>query len=306
MTRGDSFWDTGYKAFESFFEYVRYTFFQWTNSGFMPQVDGHTWTLHVEFRSSCILYLFIHGTSSMVPNLRLSFFLLSTAFCLYCGEWAIATFLGGSAIADLDLRMRRRQVHTRSSPTEGTEFASLPITEKIKGLSFWRHWFVSQYDQLLWGLLFVAALLFLSFPTLGGGAVFFYSFLSRWSPPLAWDRFFWMSIGGMLLVFSAGRIRFVQRVLEWRFSQYIGKTSFALYLVHGTVIKSLGHFTVIQSWKHITGNKGWGYAMGIILPLFLAVGPVVIIASDWFWRGVDKPSVTFGRWLENLVRDRTI
>jgi hypothetical protein len=46
--------------------------------------------------------------------------------------------------------------------------------------------------------------------------------------------------------------------------------------------------------------------MGIVLPLLLAVGPVTIIASDWFWRGIDKPSVKFGKWLENLVRDRNI
>jgi peptidoglycan/LPS O-acetylase OafA/YrhL len=242
----------------------------------------------------------------MQPNLRLCFFLLSAAFCLYWDEWAIATFLVGSAIADLDLRMRRRQAHASSSTTEGSEFERLPVAEKTTKLSFLRNWLLSRYDQFLWGLLFLAALFLLSYPTVGAPAVFFYSFLSVWRPPLAWDLFFWMSIGAMMLVFAAGRIHIVRRVLEWRFSQYIGKTSFALYLVHGTVIKSLGHFVVIQTWRHITGYHGWGYAMGIVLPLLLAVGPVTIIASDWFWRGIDKPSVKFGKWLENLVRDRNI
>ena len=305
LTRGESFWGTAYNAYTSFIEYARYTVFKWTNIGFLPEVDGHTWTLHIEFRSSCILFLFLHGTSAMQPNLRLGFSLLSVAACLYWDEWAIATFLVGSAIADLDLRMRRRQVR-KSSTNEGSDFDSLPVTDTPSKMPFLRNLFLSQYDQFLWGLLFIASLVLLSYPTVGADKVFFYSFLSYWHPSAAWDLFFWLSIGAMILVFVAGRLRILQRILEWRFSQYIGKTSFALYLVHGTVIKSLGHFVVIKCWKHITGYKGWGYAGGIVLPLLLVVGPVTIIASDWFWRGIDKPSVRFGRWLENLVRDRNI
>lgn len=242
----------------------------------------------------------------MQPNLRFGFFLLSAAFCLYWDEWAIATFLVGSAIADLDLRMRRRQAHERSSLNEVSDFDSLPVAEKPTRMSFLGKWFLSQYDQLLLGVLFLLSLLLLSYPQVGADKVFFYSFLVIWHPYTAVDLFFWLSIGAMILVFTAGRLRILQRVLEWRFSQYIGKTSFALYLVHGTVIKSLGHFVVIKTWKNITGYTGWGYAWGIVLPLLLAVGPVTIIASDWFWRGIDKPSVRFGRWLETLVKDKTI
>lgn len=241
----------------------------------------------------------------MQPNLRLGFFLLSAAFCMYWDEWAIATFLVGSTIADLDLRMRRQQARSRAPPSEGSEFEDLPVAEKTR-MATLHSCLRSNYDQFLWALVFLTALFLLSYPTTGAPAVFFYSFLYYHTPPKAWDLFFWTSFGAMMLVLSAGRLRFVQRVLEWRFSQYIGKTSFALYLVHGTVIKSLGHYVVIQTWKHITGYKGWGYAMGILLPFFLAVGPVTIVASDWFWRGIDKPSVRFGKRLENLVRDKNI
>lgn len=155
-------------------------------------------------------------------------------------------------------------------------------------------------------MVFVWALLFLSYPTVGADRVAFYSLLSYWHPYTAWDLFFWLAVGGIVLVFVSGRLRILQRGLETRFSQYIGKTSFALYLVHGTIIKSLGHFVVIQSWLHITGYSGWGYALGIVVPFLLVVAPVTIVATDWFWRGVDIPTVTFGKWIENLVLDKTL
>jgi peptidoglycan/LPS O-acetylase OafA/YrhL len=305
LTRGDSFWGTASIVWASFSEYIRYTLFKWTNVGFLPEVDGHVWTLQIEFRSSCILFLSLHGTSTMHPNIRLGSFLLSAAACLYWDEWSIATFLMGSAIADLDLRMRRREGR-KSRINEVSDFDSLPVACSLEKMPFLQNWFWSHLDQILWGALFITSLFFLSYPNSGADHLFFYSFLWYIHPTTAWDLFLWLSIGGIMLVFVAGRLRSLKSILEWRFSQYIGKTSFALYLVHGTVIKSLGHFVVIQTWKHITGYQGWGYAAGIVLPLLVVVGPVTIVASDCFWRAIDQPSIRFGKWLENLFRDRSI
>jgi peptidoglycan/LPS O-acetylase OafA/YrhL len=259
----------------------------------IPDVDGHTWTLHVEFRSSCILFLFLHGTSIMQANLRLIFTIFSVAFCLAFGDWPIATFLAGSAIADLDLRMRRR----KASATLDREVVVFGDVGTGTLLSSFRRWLQTHREQLFWSLLFFFGLIILSYPVNGAGAVWFYRTLKNLRNAQSFQQD---------LFFYDGRLRGIQRGLEWRFSQYIGKTSFALYLVHGTVIKSLGYFSVIQTWEHITGKKGWGYVMGIMLPLFFAVGPVVIIIADWFWRGIDIPSVRFARWLESLVKDKGV
>lgn len=313
LDRGDSLWGTAYNAYKDFFEFARATLWKWNGIGMLPKVDGHTWTLHVEFRSSCVLFLCLQGTSRMQPNLRLAFFMLSSATALFWDEWAIGTFLAGSAIADLDLRMRRRRGQSRSSPSEFSNGLSLGSlrgghrSTKIMALKEWALSFVeSQGDQLFWAVIFVWALLFLSFPTVGAERVAFYSLLSYWSPSAAWDLFFWLAVGGIVLVFVAGRLRILHRGLETPFSQYIGKTSFALYLVHGTVIKTLGHYVVINSWLHITGYSGWGYAMGIVLPFLLFIAPVTIVATDWFWRGVDIPTVRFGKWLESICVDQTL
>jgi len=249
----------------------------------------------------------------MRPNLRLAFFMLSSATALFWDEWAIGTFLAGSAIADLDLRMRRRRARSIPSSNElssdqylGFLHGAKPST-RIADLRGWAISFVeSQGDQLFWAVIFVWSLLFLSYPTVGADRVAFYSLLSYWHPYTSWDLFFWLSVGGIVLVFVAGRLRILQRGLETPFSQYIGKTSFALYLVHGTVIKTLGHYVVINSWLHITGYSGWGYAMGIVVPFFLFVAPVTIVATDWFWRGVDIPTVRLGKWLESICMDKTL
>ena len=46
--------------------------------------------------------------------------------------------------------------------------------------------------------------------------------------------------------------------------------------------------------------------MGIVLPLVFITGPIVVLVTDWYWRGIDVPSMKFGRWLEGLVKDKTI
>jgi peptidoglycan/LPS O-acetylase OafA/YrhL len=300
LPAGESFWGTVYNAYKSYFDFARGTLFSWTKNGILPNVDGHTWTLHVEFRSSCILFLFLHGCSKMRANLRLAFFLFSSAFCLYWDEWAIGTFLAGSAIADLDLRIRRRQ-QSSSSDQQGNDsdssFALVPfsrISPRFRTLF--------RASQFRWGILFIFSLLILSYPAVGADKVFFYRTLSYYHPYSAWDLFFWEAVGAILIVYVVGRFRLAQRVLEWNVSQYMGKTSFALYLMHGTVIKTLGHWSVIHAWK-VTGYKGWGYAWGILLPI-LVVLPVTVVVSDWFWRGVDVPSVRLAKWIEGLVRDR--
>ncbi|CZR56268.1 uncharacterized protein PAC_06156 [Phialocephala subalpina] len=310
LAAGDSFWGTVYNAYRDFFDFARGTLFSWTKMGILPQVDGHTWTLHVEFRSSCILFLFLNGCSKMRANLRLAFFILSSAFCLFWDEWAIATFLAGSSIADMDLRMRRRQqANAQLSPEEET-FDSLPLVPFSRTISLSRlrslFSFLGRRDQLRWSILFLISLLILSYPAVGADKVFFYRTLSWYHPFTAWDLFFWESVGAILVVFIIGRLHAVRRVLEWPVSQYMGKTSFALYLCHGTMIKTLGHFMVIQTWNRVTGYTGWGYAMGILLPLFLVVGPALVLVTDWFWRGVDIPSVRFAKWVENLVKDQNI
>ncbi|TVY68795.1 hypothetical protein LSUE1_G009062, partial [Lachnellula suecica] len=239
LARGDSFWGTAYNAYESFWDFTRNTWWIWSTSGKIPQVDGHTWTLHVEFRSSCILYLFLHGTSKMQANLRLAFYMLSSTVCLFWGEWAFGTFLAGSAIADLDLRMRRRKaLATNERPEQSLGFVqTLRTTTSLSSLQDRALSFLDTHgDQLLWASVFVWSLLFLSYPTVGADKVAFYSLLSYWHPYTAWDLFFWLSVGGIVIVFVSGRLRILQRALETPFSQYIGKTSFALYLVHGTVI----------------------------------------------------------------------
>lgn len=313
LERGESFWGTAHNAYKDFFEFARATFWSWSGSGMLPKVDGHTWTLHTEFRSSCVLYLFLMGTARMQPDLRLAFMMLSSGSCLFWNEWAIGTFLAGSAIADLDLRMRRRRALVKLSGIRFSSEQSIGVlrTEKpasrVEALREWAVSFVEfQGDQLFWAVIFVWSLLFLSYPTVGADRVAFYSLLSYWHPYSSWDLFFWLAVGSIILVFTAGRFHILRRGLETRFSQYIGKTSFALYLVHGTVIKTLGHYVVINSWMHITGYSGWGYAAGIVLPFFLVVAPVTITVTDWFWRGIDIPTVTFGKWIESVCMDKTI
>jgi peptidoglycan/LPS O-acetylase OafA/YrhL len=153
--REDSFWGTAHNAYKDFFESARSTLWNWSGIGMLPKVHGHTWTLHVEFRSSCVLFLFLHGTSKMQPNLRLAFFMLSSATALFWDEWAIGTFLAGSAIADIDLRMRRRRAHSTPSPNELSSdqyLGLLRATKPSMSMADLRDWAMSfiesQGDQL--------------------------------------------------------------------------------------------------------------------------------------------------------------
>lgn len=125
-------------------------------------------------------------------------------------------------------------------------------------------------------------------------------------------------------MWSVGELDVLKRLFEGSIAQYCGRISYAIYICHGSVLdmyqgKVLGRPFEPAKGKH--GEEGfreevigWGVKgvfgvetkaqlmMGWFVGLIL-LGPVVIWASDVFWRAIDEPVVILGKKIETVCLD---
>jgi peptidoglycan/LPS O-acetylase OafA/YrhL len=111
---------------------------------------------------------------------------------------------------------------------------------------------------------------------------------------------YWQVLGSITFVLAVNRLPLLQKPFNTPIVQYFGKISYALYLMHGPVMHVMGYLIQNLAWK-ITGHENKSsYIFGFILGALFNV-PLVIWASDVFWRFVDAPSVRFARWIETKL-----
>lgn len=102
---------------------------------------------------------------------------------------------------------------------------------------------------------------------------------------------FWVSIGGVLFVFTLSNSSLLQRTFTSRFAQYLGDISYSLYIVHGPILFTFGAWFM----NRFSGNEG-GYEYAEVFIVACALNTVLCIwIADLFWRGVDRRCVGFAR-----------
>jgi hypothetical protein len=69
------------------------------------------------------------------------------------------------------------------------------------------------------------------------------------------------------------------------------------------IIRSLGYSFIPYAYELSGGRETVTGVCGAWMFTAIVVMPVVLWASDVFWRAVDLPSVKFGKWLEARLID---
>jgi len=250
------------------------------------------WTIPVELRCSFITFVCLLGVAKCRPSIRM-LSLGALSFYFYFRKHSDPPlFLGGAIIAELYL------IQQENLPSK----ASLADTPNAK----WSR--ASNIDsrgqKIKHGLLFVLGLFLTSYPRHGANKAMFYSWLTQLGTYIAGPQRkalldLFTCAGALLLVYSVSRSPMLQRFFSTPLAKYLGKTSFALYCVHQPLINWFGYRNILAMWQ-ITGKETtfqYELGFGIAFVIQLAVS---VWAADLFWRAVDKPSVTFAKWLEKV------
>jgi peptidoglycan/LPS O-acetylase OafA/YrhL len=257
--------------------------FDWTEFAGSTGYDAHLWTIPVEYRASLMLFLALIGLSRLRSWIRLSALFAVMAFVIRKSRWELLLFYSGMFIAELDLITQSFKPAERSRswiklPSSGsTAYATAYIALAIISL-----YLMSQPDDF-----------FAETP----GWIWLSSLIPEWFS----EKYrYWQVLGSITFVLAVNRLPLLQKPFNTPIVQYFGKISYALYLMHGPVMHVMGYLIQNLAWK-ITGHENKSsYIFGFILGALFNV-PLVIWASDVFWRFVDAPSVRFARWIETKL-----
>ncbi|KAI5861189.1 acyltransferase [Durotheca rogersii] len=265
----------------------------WEKFGGATGYDVHLWTIPVEFRCSMMLFLVILGTARLRTSARFVCLGLLMWFVLRSDRWEMVLFLWGMAIAELDLIRDAHEPNISQPPT--APLALLPL-EKTEGAPEKRRC----ANGLLWTLASIPSLYLMSEPDAGPDGVPGWKYLGTLIPEWFSDRYrYYQMIGSVVFVFCVARSPSWQRVFNSPPVQYFGRISYALYLMHGPVLHTVGYMVERWAWS-LTGTEGSAYNWGFVLASIFNI-PLVIWASDIFWRAVDAPTVRFAKWLEGKL-----
>ncbi|KAG9943694.1 hypothetical protein KCU85_g8509, partial [Aureobasidium melanogenum] len=244
-------------------------------------IDGHLWTIPVEFRSSLILYLTQAGLAHLKSKVRMAILVFMIIWVHQMGRWEMILFYGGFLCADL--HFHRCPVADPALPT--SEAITKPKTSKFK--------------SCIYVCAFVLGLYLGCQPQKSAnktpGWVTLYSMIPD---HVGNPKRYWPGWGAILLVWSTSCYKPLQRLFDNRLSQYLGKISFSLYIVHGVVTHTIG-YALMNFFDGILGreeaiNRAIGFGVGSGAILFFTIW-----LADLFTRVVDEPSVNFAKWVED-------
>lgn len=245
--------------------------------------DVHTWTIPIEFRNSCILFVTLVGFSKLRARVRMSLTVILWAYCM-CHtviESETALFMAGMVIAEF--MVIQEESAKQSYMTDAS-------TRSWSGRA--------DVQCAFWCATALFGLHLLSWPPWNADRTPGYRTLARMTPQFTdIAEYFWQRIGAAVFVFALSGSAFLRHPFQTPLAVYLGKISFPLYIVHGPLNHTLGLWLVGVFFK-VTGSESFaGYEAGVILA-FCTEAIVVVWLADLVMRTVDGPSVKFGRWLQ--------
>lgn len=295
------------------------------NGGF----NGQLWTMPVEYRGSCVIYLFVIGLAGWKRSLRLWILPSLAVYFLWYGIWDIFGFLWGLWLAERtvggnepgDHRVIGHEMHTLhdvnvADDDEFDDFSKLLPLHRLPGQYYWRSYATSSRMRLISDILnAVAFIMGFHLLCLGddGHLTPGYQWLeafnsSKWKDNWQVYHWCWKSVGAALLVYAVSNSRRLQQPLNSRFIQYLGKISFSMYLVHQAMYHLFRE--PVRNWIYLTINgnpyPGTVGADPVAFHLTwwisgLVLGPIVILASHYYTIYVDNRCVIFTKRLEKWL-----
>ncbi|KAH0362151.1 hypothetical protein KCU65_g8217, partial [Aureobasidium melanogenum] len=242
-------------------------------------MDGHLWTIPVEYKASIILYVTHLGLSRLRPVLRMLSLICLLIWAHRVDYWTMFLFYGGFLFAELDIRRSASKAahKTDSSSTSRILWSALYITVFLCGIFLAGQPESNTKNTAVW------------------------STIIPLTPAYSIDKWrYWTSWGALLIVWSTSNDPLLQRIFTNSVSQYLGRISFSLYLVHGSIIHTLGYGLLQTLWSIIGEDR----KETCFVLMAVCVVVVTIWWADVFMRLVDIPSVNFARWLEGKCAAR--
>ena len=263
----------------------------YTQENMQNKYLGPMWTIPVELRGSMILFIYIAATCKLRAYTRLA---LTCVFVIFCYIWRalyVADFLMGMIVAEIGLlRNPERLVKSPSLPVHTT----VPRTQSLASKCFWT-------------LVALLGIFLLGEPVTGTDFLLIvgdgpWRFLRSWIPSglhFATTLYWYLGMGGFLLILGLEMYPTLQAPLRCGFSQYVGELSFGIYALHvPLLIAIIGHWYDPNVRLPLGWDRTWGVVPGAII-MHLAV----FTTADYFTR-VDKRVVRLGRWIQEQLFER--
>ncbi|KAJ5507010.1 hypothetical protein N7527_009153 [Penicillium freii] len=282
----------------------------------IANLTTHLWTMPVEFRGSCTIYLLILTLAHWKLQSRLNALKLIGFYWLYMGQWDLFAFVAGLFLAEghvaLDSHEADREVEVP---------CHIDRTWKviIKARNVWKRVTLTAYFHQAYTMAcFILGMFFLCVSNGVWGCserlLLEYQFLHAIKSP-NWDDMemfsrCWKTIGAVLVVYAISRSAILQRPLNSRIVQYLGKVSFSLYLVHVLVFLIVEQPLRNRFLLMITGTpySGAGEAndhtrtfIAAWAGFVLVSGPILVSAADIWNRLVDIKCIEMSRRFEKWV-----
>lgn len=263
------------------FEFVHV--WSWEPFGGSTNYDVHLWTIPVEFRCSMVLFIVLMGIAKLKTWVRFVTLIGISWFTYRNNRWEMLLFLAGTFLAEIDLISAAK----KSSRFTTSHGLLDPFPTKA-----------DKFLRAFWIASGIFSLFLLSQPDDGFETTPGWVYLGTLVPEWYTEKSrFYQVIGAILFVLCTNRSKTLQLPFNSPFVQYFGKISYAIYLVHGPVLHVVGYRIERWAWG-ITGIETWNqYVQGFALGGIFIV-PIVVWASDLFWRGIDARTVVFARWVE--------
>ncbi|KAJ5579817.1 acyltransferase 3 [Penicillium hispanicum] len=203
----------------------------------------HLWTMPVELRGSCTVYLLILTMAFWQPQPRFLALAAVAAFWLYEGQWDLFAFIVGIIFTEKDLAADveaygELELPGDSPPTQQPFSRARAyvanITRNIKASSYVYH------AQLTASVLLGTYLLSMcDIENVAPEYRWLLRFQSpNWDSPEMRSRC-WITIGAVLVIYAINQSSLLQRPLSSKPVQYLGRISFPLYLIHPMVFNTM-------------------------------------------------------------------
>lgn len=275
----------------------------------MRTINYQLWTMPIEFRGSCAVYLLILTFSFWKPQPRYLALVGVAMYWFYMGHWDLFAFVAGILLAE-------RHVASESGPDReiALSYSSSPLEIQEPITKAWNKFTEKIYLQRIGiSVSFILGMYFLCMCGADRLAAEYRWLAVARSPE--WDNAemmprCWRSVGAVLVIYAISKSALLQRPLNSRPLQYLGKISFPLYLVHPTVYLALKWPVRDFLWWAVTRTPYPGtieaskHALSFAMTwmgTMIVLGAVMVVASELWNRFVDMKCLVLARRFEKCV-----
>lgn len=222
-------------------------------------LDGHLWTIPVEWNGSMMIFLYLTAFVRSKPWVRMSVLVLLITWAYRLGFADQAIFLAGPLLAEVSITWPPYHTYGTSD-----ERVSLENGEK-DGRKQWHNYrmahLLGHSTTIFW---FLLGCFLCSWPEHLGAQTPGYQTLNSKYTPVAYignelaTQVFWLSCGSILImlgVIYSPPLRLdsddeplLQRLFTNRFSTYLGEISYSMYLCHGSINEIIGMRYLRPAW----------------------------------------------------------